>query len=535
MVYNGPSKGCRRCRDRRVKCDQRQPTCLNCSTRGIACPGYRDIFDKAHRDETVKIWKRYSRQGRMTATLGAPPTLNSGPMQISPPRSILPDPESAALSFFFLHYSLCQNAEETCSFFSFLPDMYAKSNISSPLNRATAALALQVAHLHYSHGGGSWMGCSVYANAVIQTKQALAAPAQSKSDSLLMTTLVLEAYESAKGAFGRGEKCASQSRTHVLGSVALLKHRGSINFRDELSWRLVIATRNRLLHHNWHSVDELAAIEAVLGIWDHDNGDRPKGPAVEADTLAFRLSQLQLLATIRSKVPASKKTDLMDNGNDGGQNWQDIAAHAIDLAGQCALWQNALPSTWRPVSVPAHTLATSIQAAGAYEHVAPTIYANISVANSVNRHRTTELGCLSFIGSCLVDIPRQEGVQHRHQTGLPSTLMARAQILIDEICATVPFLTGDVTAGELWSRTVLVPSVVQLSSNGSERSCSFPENATKHAQQVIASGLYMMYGTLTAVLSILQSMQTVLRDGQVRWMIGQVKRLKHILHIAQDI
>jgi hypothetical protein len=467
--------------------------------------------------------------------MGAPPTLNSGPMQIFPPRSILSDPESNALNFFFLHYSLCQNVEETCSFFSFLPDMYAKSNISSPLNRATAALALQVTHLHFSHGGESWMASNVYADAVMQTKQALAAPAQSKSDSLLMTTLILEAYESAKGVFGREEKFSLQSRTHVLGSIALLKHRGSLNFRDELSWRLVIATRNRLLHHTWHSVNELAAIEAVVDIWDHGNVDRPKGPAVEADTLAFRLSQLKLMVTTKSKVPDLNKTNLMNNSTDGSQNLQVIIAHAIDIASQCALWQTALPSTWRPISIPAYTLATSIQVAGTYEHVAPTVYANISIANSVNRHRATELGCLSLIGSCLADIPYQEDMQDSHQPGLTSTLMARAQILVDEICASVPFLTGDVTAGGLWSHTVLVPSVVRQPSHGSDRSCTVPENTTKHAQQVMTSGLYMMYGILTAVLSILKNMRTVLRDGQVSWIIGQVNRLRHVLRITQDV
>ncbi|EXA46674.1 hypothetical protein FOVG_04017 [Fusarium oxysporum f. sp. pisi HDV247] len=512
MVYNGPSKGCRRCRDRRIKCDQRQPECLNCSTRGSTCPGYRDIFDKAHRDETAKVWRRHSRHSRKTVTLGAPPTLNFGPMQIYPPRSILSDPESNALNFFFLHYSLCQNIEETCSFFSLLPDMYAKSDVSSPLNRATAALALQVAHLHFSRGGESRMASTVYAYAVVQTKQALAAPAQSKSDSLLMTTLILEAYESAKGIFGREEKLSSQSHMHVLGSIALLKHRGPLNFKDELSWRLVIATRNRLLHHTSHGADELAAVDAIVDIWGHGNVKRPKGPSVEADTLAFRLSQLRLMVTAENSL-----------------NLQTIIDLATDIASQCAIWHSALSSRWRPISIPTYTLAPSIQFASTYEQVAPTVYANISIANSVNRQRTTELGCLSLIGSCLVNIPHQED---GHQTGLPSTLMARAQILVDEICASVPFLTGDVTAGELWSHAVFVPSVVREPSYGSGRGCPVPENTTKHAQQVITSGLYMMYGTLTAVLRILGNMRTVLRDGQVRWIIGQVDRLRHVLHIT---
>ncbi|KAH7166863.1 hypothetical protein DER46DRAFT_681915 [Fusarium sp. MPI-SDFR-AT-0072] len=178
---------------------------------------------------------------------------------------------------------------------------------------------------------------------------------------------------------------------------------------------------------------------------------------------------------------------------DGSLNSQLFIALATNIASQFALWQSALPSTWKPASVPTYSPAPSIQVASTYEHVAPTVYANISIANSVNRQRTTELECLSLIGSCLADIPYQED---RQQTGLPSTLMARAQILVDEICASLPFRTSDVTAGELWCHDVLVP-MVREPSYGSGRKCTVPENTTKHAQQVVTSGLYMMYGKLT--------------------------------------
>lgn len=146
-----------------------------------------------------------------------------------------------------------------------------------------------------------------------------------------------------KGRFGREEKLSSQSRTHVLGSIALLKHRGPLNFKDELSWRLVIATGNRLLHHTSHSADELTAVDAIVDIWGHGNVKRPKGPSVEADTLAFRLSQLRLMVTAENSL-----------------NLQTIIALATDIASQCAIWHSALSSTWRPISIPTYTLAPSI-------------------------------------------------------------------------------------------------------------------------------------------------------------------------------
>jgi hypothetical protein len=101
-----------------------------------------------------------------------------------------------------------------------------------------------------------------------------------------------------------------------------------------------------------------------------------------------------------------------------------------------------------------------------------------------------------------------------------------------------------VTAGAEASsavRHVLVPSVsVQASSERASIShYTLPDNKTKHAQQVVASGLYMMYTTLTAALDLAGGDKLVdtegnsLRAGQDEWMVGQVNRLKDILPLAR--
>ncbi len=155
--------------------------------------------------------------------------------------------ESDALGFFFIRYCLHSDSQATCGFFDILPAMYAKSSLSSPLTKATIALALQVADLHSYRVGGRDLAYSVYTEAVTRTRESIADAAQSRSDELLMTTLVLGMYESVSSTFGRGGRPAAGPHTHVLGSVALLKHRRTQNYRDQLSWRLLIATRSRLL------------------------------------------------------------------------------------------------------------------------------------------------------------------------------------------------------------------------------------------------------------------------------------------------
>ncbi|EEU35682.1 uncharacterized protein NECHADRAFT_87923 [Fusarium vanettenii 77-13-4] len=471
-------------------------------SRGSSCPGYGDIFDKAHRDESVKTRMRHSHRSNTTDT--AAPELRL--KQLSPrlPPSPPSNDELDALGFFFFHYGRCYDGQATCSIFGLLPGMYAKCSSNSALAKATTALALEVTHLHRSTGRYSVAGYSTYTEAVIRTKEALAASTQSKSNELLMTTLVLEAYEDARATFGKTNHGVSRSHAHILGSIALLKHRGSLNYKDELSWRLVVATRNRLLQHNWHGLDGLEGFGTLRDVWDCDTGAQMYSPAVKADTLAFRLFQLKLLARTALSL-------------------HEILSRAINLAGECSLWQNSLPSAWRVLSVPACSLPPSIQAAGAYSHVDPAVYASLSIANSYNRHRVTELGCLSLIGDCLVSLSSPE--QDYRLSVLPPALLFRAQVLVDEICASVPFLTGDAAAGGLRAMTMLLPSVVQPSHDG---------NKVQHAQQVVASGLFMMYHTLKKMLELLgdKVIGNAIRDGQIKWIIRQSQRLGQVLYIA---
>ncbi|PNH37875.1 hypothetical protein VD0004_g8929 [Verticillium dahliae] len=53
MVNTGkPSKACKLCRSRRIKCDETKPACLKCAKANRVCPGYRDAFEINLRDET---------------------------------------------------------------------------------------------------------------------------------------------------------------------------------------------------------------------------------------------------------------------------------------------------------------------------------------------------------------------------------------------------------------------------------------------------------------------------------------------------
>lgn len=94
MVNTGhPSRACKLCRARRIKCDETRPHCLKCKKAKKQCPGYRDPFEINLRDETQSTIRkakaaaatqnRAARQEQRGAAAGGSPyqsdrSLNAG-------------------------------------------------------------------------------------------------------------------------------------------------------------------------------------------------------------------------------------------------------------------------------------------------------------------------------------------------------------------------------------------------------------------------------------------------------------------------
>ena len=61
MVNTGkPSRGCKMCRARRIRCDERKPFCMRCEKSKRICPGYRDVFETKIRDETQSTINKFT-------------------------------------------------------------------------------------------------------------------------------------------------------------------------------------------------------------------------------------------------------------------------------------------------------------------------------------------------------------------------------------------------------------------------------------------------------------------------------------------
>ncbi|KAB8268457.1 hypothetical protein BDV30DRAFT_245732 [Aspergillus minisclerotigenes] len=100
MVYRGkPSPGCALCRKRRLKCDQRQPSCSQCSRINQECPGYQDPRALRVYDQTTAVTTKALARAAITRKS---PTEESSK---TPPLICLSAPiQEQAMSHIFKYY-----------------------------------------------------------------------------------------------------------------------------------------------------------------------------------------------------------------------------------------------------------------------------------------------------------------------------------------------------------------------------------------------------------------------------------------------
>ena len=112
------SYGCMTCRQRRIKCDEREGSCRNCERRGFACPGYPDRFDVLLRLSTAEACNAPQSYSRRTNEGHNPHRLHSGQVYgavgaITPYQSLPIEPDAVALAVYYS--SQCIDGAMICS------------------------------------------------------------------------------------------------------------------------------------------------------------------------------------------------------------------------------------------------------------------------------------------------------------------------------------------------------------------------------------------------------------------------------------
>lgn len=256
--------GCSVCRVRKIKCDQKLPTCDNCAKAKWKCAGYRNTIDLLFHDESAKVVRKVKlAKAKSTGNTEAPSkrvtSLNNDRKsckrldQLEPkvskhqsavestiitfeqPRSTLFHPlDELAIAYFIHHYTLDDtSAVQTCQ------------TLDSSDCLKAAIVALGAAAVTNSGPGSS---CSErthcrYADALHLTNQALQSPLEVKKDTTLLAVNLLGIFEVKTCSRMRLESW----HEHVQGAAALLAYRGAKQFESSEGGRLFMQTVSNMI------------------------------------------------------------------------------------------------------------------------------------------------------------------------------------------------------------------------------------------------------------------------------------------------
>ncbi|KAL1311048.1 hypothetical protein AAFC00_001262 [Neodothiora populina] len=277
MVYGGrPSRGCETCKKRKIKCDEKRPTCLQCKKSSRTCLGYPDEADLIFRNQNDKIAGRSQKSKKpKDRPLPAPDSTQSesgktalqlrrkhdravlpssagyrfedvpqegATFSLHPPPTV-PMEEQVVQVYFKNFRALYYNEDTIQGFLPYLVPMYQTSKRNSALRIATRATALCAISQLPAQRHLTYHATAMYTRAIIAVSSALQDPAEARSDETLQATLLLCLYESIRAS----DNTITAWSNHVDGATALVRARGSSQFANTQSLSLFRAARTQML------------------------------------------------------------------------------------------------------------------------------------------------------------------------------------------------------------------------------------------------------------------------------------------------
>lgn len=231
------SRGCFKCRQRRVRCDQGRPSCQRCIKRNEVCEGYRDEATLTFRHETVKVMQQariaaavysippasISSRRRSRSVDGRSPVSLTGPVgssHLAPDEAIslrnLPTPypwlkqmpdhvqihkEDQVVDQFMDKYVMYPcNESSSPGFLEHLPSLFKEVNVEGRYALRWAVRAASYAEAARDSEGGhiAQKALHCYGEALSALGESLAERGKTPDDYDLMTIVILDLFEARR-------------------------------------------------------------------------------------------------------------------------------------------------------------------------------------------------------------------------------------------------------------------------------------------------------------------------------------------------
>ncbi|KAF1978902.1 hypothetical protein BU23DRAFT_586724 [Bimuria novae-zelandiae CBS 107.79] len=242
MVYRGrPSTGCRKCRQRKIKCDERPEGCVKCADKGFQCPGYEHTIDRLFQDESAAV-ERKAQKSKARALAARDERNNAEKarraikrMQHDIGGPLLFPVIDRGIAFFMMHYAAGVDLPPLSSA---AYNKHLSTNGFHPIV-ATVMTALGLAGTAnlFMDSGLKREATTWYLDALKMTNKALEKPSEAKSDNTLLATMLLSVFEST-----HNEVSFKGWLEHVSGSSSLVRMRGRAQFETPAGRRMYFQT-----------------------------------------------------------------------------------------------------------------------------------------------------------------------------------------------------------------------------------------------------------------------------------------------------
>ncbi|KAL7912340.1 hypothetical protein GGI35DRAFT_468547 [Trichoderma velutinum] len=320
--------GCAVCKQRKIKCDQLQPTCSQCKRSGWACPGPKDQT----KVDVVFLYHRISAKPDSPGTSLRIQherrfSLGSGNRLIT-----LSSPLSDRATCFFLHHYVLGNTLWSDKNFpqgvlQYLPCLLRHEGPTGLLN--TIICASGHAALSNSRASSPLKeeAYRLYGNSIRQLQTDLQDPRKMKSDATLAAILLMGTFEVIANT---NLRAMGSYTNHIFAAGHCVQIRGQSQFRNAVSAALFTELR-RLVATTCHQLQE--PIPHALEEWSRWSD--PTGKNDEA--LLNRFTELNgRLAAARASIKRSKMRDP-----------KEIARLLLPIDRMLEDWSLGLPDSWQ--------------------------------------------------------------------------------------------------------------------------------------------------------------------------------------------
>ncbi|KAJ5832713.1 hypothetical protein N7474_001024 [Penicillium riverlandense] len=223
MVYRGkPSSACKLCRERRIRCDQRRPSCTQCLNAKAQCNGYRNKLDLMFHNETTDVTRKAkeacSKKADESIALALASKSRSPSSQSQPPSPaaallLSESPTSRAINLFMAAYA-------GGIYLDYVSALYQPDHHPAALGASVEAVALACLATDQKSSDLLHLARERYGTALVQTTDALHSTKTVTEPETLASVMLLALF-AAIGTPDSPDAKDSWSK-HVYGALGVL-------------------------------------------------------------------------------------------------------------------------------------------------------------------------------------------------------------------------------------------------------------------------------------------------------------------------